>query len=199
MLGPLCWRPCRLPSLRGAYLPREVFFGRLGFSGAFFTVWASDFGRFLPATSDSFPIDVLPGAPYRGSRRSWACVGFRLARVYTVAVRADLHILHIRWRRRGAAKWGAAECSARRPQRASAPLIRQGSGRPTAEGHDEEDRRGVESPHGRPYGEDPQVARARQEVLATPGKRRGTPKGTSLNREEGPCPRQALARTPRSS
>jgi hypothetical protein len=41
-------------------LPREVFFGRLGFAGAFFTVWASDFGRFLPATSDSFPVDVLP-------------------------------------------------------------------------------------------------------------------------------------------
>lgn len=52
---------------RGCYLPREVFFGRLGFAGAFFTVWAEDFVRFLPATSDSFPIDVLPGAPYRGS------------------------------------------------------------------------------------------------------------------------------------
>jgi len=74
----------------GCYLPREVFFGRLGFSGAFFTVWASDFGRFLPATSDSFPIDVLPGAPYRGSRRPWACVGFCLASVYTVAARAAL-------------------------------------------------------------------------------------------------------------
>jgi hypothetical protein len=48
-------------------LPREVFFGRLGFAGAFFTVWAADFERFLPATSDSFPIDVLPGAPYRAS------------------------------------------------------------------------------------------------------------------------------------
>ena len=43
------------------YLPREVFFGRLGFAGAFFAVWASDFGRFLPATLDSFPVDVLPG------------------------------------------------------------------------------------------------------------------------------------------
>jgi hypothetical protein len=41
-------------------LPREVFFGRLGFAGAFFTVWASDFGRLLLATSDSFPVDVLP-------------------------------------------------------------------------------------------------------------------------------------------
>jgi hypothetical protein len=52
---------------RCCYLPREVFFGRLGFAGAFFTVWASDFGRFLPATPGSFPVDVLPGAPYRGS------------------------------------------------------------------------------------------------------------------------------------
>jgi hypothetical protein len=52
---------------RGCYLPREVFFGRLGFAGAFFTVWASDFGRFLPATPDSFPIDALPSAPYRAS------------------------------------------------------------------------------------------------------------------------------------
>jgi hypothetical protein len=57
----------RRPVDRCCYLPREVFFGRLGFAGAFFTVWASDFGRFLPATSDSFPVDVLPGAPYRGS------------------------------------------------------------------------------------------------------------------------------------
>jgi len=71
-------------------LPREVFFGRLGFAGAFFTVWASDFERFLPATSDSFPIDVLPDAPYRGSRRPVPWVGFRLARVYAVAVDADL-------------------------------------------------------------------------------------------------------------
>lgn len=45
---------------RGCYLPREVFFGRLGFAGAFFTVWASDFGRFLPATSDSFPMGRAP-------------------------------------------------------------------------------------------------------------------------------------------
>ena len=37
-----------------AYLPREVFFGRLGLAGAFFSVWASDFGRFFPATSGSF-------------------------------------------------------------------------------------------------------------------------------------------------
>jgi hypothetical protein len=71
-------------------LPREVFFGRLGFAGAFFTVWASDFERFLPATSDSFPIDVLPDAPYPGSRRPVPWVGFRLARVYAVAVHADL-------------------------------------------------------------------------------------------------------------
>jgi hypothetical protein len=52
---------------RCCYLPREVFFGRFGFAGAFFTVWASDFGRFLVATSDSFPVDVLPSPPYRGS------------------------------------------------------------------------------------------------------------------------------------
>jgi hypothetical protein len=37
-----------------AYLPREVFFGRLGLAGAFFPVWESDFGRFFPATSGSF-------------------------------------------------------------------------------------------------------------------------------------------------
>jgi hypothetical protein len=39
---------------RKRYLPREVFFGRFGFAGVFFSVWASDFGRFFPATSDSF-------------------------------------------------------------------------------------------------------------------------------------------------
>ena len=33
------------------YLPREVFFGRLVLAGAFFSVWANDFGRFFPATS----------------------------------------------------------------------------------------------------------------------------------------------------
>ena len=54
----------RRPVDRCCYLPREVFFGRLGFAGAFFTVWATDFGRFLPATSDSLLVDVLPGAPY---------------------------------------------------------------------------------------------------------------------------------------
>jgi hypothetical protein len=52
---------------RSCHLPRDVFFGRLGFAGAFFTVWASDFGRFLPATSDSFTIRVLSSAPYRAS------------------------------------------------------------------------------------------------------------------------------------
>jgi hypothetical protein len=31
-------------------LPREVFFGGLGFAGGFFSVWATDFGRFFPAT-----------------------------------------------------------------------------------------------------------------------------------------------------
>jgi hypothetical protein len=49
-------RPCSPPkavgaSLTGLYLPREVFFGRLGFAGAFVPVCASDFGRFFPATS----------------------------------------------------------------------------------------------------------------------------------------------------
>jgi hypothetical protein len=34
-----------------AYLPREVFFGRLGLAGPFVSVSASDFGRFFPATS----------------------------------------------------------------------------------------------------------------------------------------------------
>jgi hypothetical protein len=32
-------------------LPREVFLGRFGVAGVFFSVWASDFGRFFPATS----------------------------------------------------------------------------------------------------------------------------------------------------
>jgi hypothetical protein len=35
-------------------LPREVFFGRFGFAGVFFSVWGSDFSRFFPATSASF-------------------------------------------------------------------------------------------------------------------------------------------------
>ncbi len=39
---------------RRAYLPREVFFGRLGLAGAFFSVLASDFMRFFPATLNSF-------------------------------------------------------------------------------------------------------------------------------------------------
>ena len=39
-----------------AYLPRAVFFGRLGFAGVFFSVWAGDFGRFFPAMSGSFPV-----------------------------------------------------------------------------------------------------------------------------------------------
>jgi hypothetical protein len=47
-------------SVTGLYLPREVFFGRLVFAGAFVPVCASDFGRFFPATSGSFPVDVLP-------------------------------------------------------------------------------------------------------------------------------------------
>ena len=40
--------------VRGIYLPREVFFGRLGFAGVVFSVWTGDFGRFFPATSGSF-------------------------------------------------------------------------------------------------------------------------------------------------
>jgi hypothetical protein len=64
-------RACRSPPPRGiepafglrivlarvdepSYLPRDVFFGRLDFAGVFFSVWASDFGRFFPATSGSF-------------------------------------------------------------------------------------------------------------------------------------------------
>jgi hypothetical protein len=60
---------------RSCYLPRDVFFGRLGFAGAFFTFWVSDFGRFFPATSDSFPIGVLPSAPYRASPDPWRGCG----------------------------------------------------------------------------------------------------------------------------
>jgi hypothetical protein len=41
-------------SVTGLYLPREVFFGRLVFAGAFVSVCASDFGRFFPAISGSF-------------------------------------------------------------------------------------------------------------------------------------------------
>ncbi len=44
---------CRA-SVTALYLPREVFFGRLVFAGAFVPVCASDFGRFFPATSGSF-------------------------------------------------------------------------------------------------------------------------------------------------
>jgi hypothetical protein len=42
-------QPCRA-SVTGLYLPREVFFGRLDFAGAFVPVCASDFGLFFPAT-----------------------------------------------------------------------------------------------------------------------------------------------------
>ena len=38
---------------RTDYLPREVFFGRLGLFGVF-SVWACYFGRFFPATSAPF-------------------------------------------------------------------------------------------------------------------------------------------------
>jgi len=54
----------KLVLMRCCYLPREAFFGRLGFAGDFFWVWTGDFGRFLPAISDSFPIGMLPGARY---------------------------------------------------------------------------------------------------------------------------------------
>ena len=70
-------------------MPREVFFGRLGFAGAFFTVWASDFERFLPATSDSFPIAVLQAHPTEVTPPlPW--VGCRLATVYAVSAHADM-------------------------------------------------------------------------------------------------------------
>jgi hypothetical protein len=45
----------------GFYLPREVFFGRLGVACDFFSVWASDFGRFFPAMSSSFPTVLFGG------------------------------------------------------------------------------------------------------------------------------------------
>ena len=53
------------PADRCCYLPREVFFGRLGLVGVFFSVWACDFGRFFPATSGSFPVP-----PWRTLARS---------------------------------------------------------------------------------------------------------------------------------
>jgi len=43
-------------------LPRDVFFGRLGFVGAFFSVSVSDFGRFFPATWGSFPMSFSGAA-----------------------------------------------------------------------------------------------------------------------------------------
>jgi hypothetical protein len=69
-------RRSRRPVDRCCYLPREVFFGRLGFAGAFFTVWASDFGRFLPAMSDSFPVDCSQAHPTEVA--PCAVVGFLL-------------------------------------------------------------------------------------------------------------------------
>ena len=52
----------------------------LGFAaGTFFSVWASDFGRFLAATFELLPIDVLAGPPYRGSPAPVPWLGFRLA------------------------------------------------------------------------------------------------------------------------
>jgi hypothetical protein len=43
-------------------LPREVFFGRFGFVGGFFPVWASDFERFFPATFRLLRLSLLSGA-----------------------------------------------------------------------------------------------------------------------------------------
>lgn len=37
------------------YLPREVFLGRFGFAAVFLSVCGSDFSRFLPAMTCSFP------------------------------------------------------------------------------------------------------------------------------------------------
>jgi hypothetical protein len=66
-VAPCLWQKRRSPSERArlpaCYLPRDVFFGRLGFAGAFFSVWASDLGRFFPATSGSFPAVLLRSAP----------------------------------------------------------------------------------------------------------------------------------------
>jgi len=59
------------PVDRCCYLPRDVFFGRLGFAGVFFTAWAGDFGRFLPARSDSFPLNVLPACILSGEPPMW--------------------------------------------------------------------------------------------------------------------------------
>ena len=49
--------PAGAPRGRTDYLPRAVFFGRLGLVGVFF-VWACDFGRFFPATSSSFLVSL---------------------------------------------------------------------------------------------------------------------------------------------
>jgi hypothetical protein len=68
------------------YLPREVFFDRLGFAGAFFMIGASDLGRFLPATCDFLPIDVFPGHPTDVA----ALAAGRPARPYALSVHADL-------------------------------------------------------------------------------------------------------------
>lgn len=88
-------RRSRRPVDRCCYLPREVFFGRLGFAGAFFTVWASDFGRFLPAMSDSFPVDCSQAHPTGVAPR--AVVGFLL--------RGQRWFTPICWRPFGATAW----------------------------------------------------------------------------------------------
>jgi hypothetical protein len=43
------------------YLPREVFFARFDFADVFLGVCGSDFSRFFPATSNSFPWSVEAG------------------------------------------------------------------------------------------------------------------------------------------
>ena len=44
---------------RRDYLPREVFFGRFGFTPVFLSVCVSGFSRFLPATSSFLPGGVV--------------------------------------------------------------------------------------------------------------------------------------------
>src|SRR5206468_225660 len=55
-----------LPAGEPIYLPREVFFGRLGLAGVFFSVWACDFGRFFPATRAPFRCSSLAHPSERG-------------------------------------------------------------------------------------------------------------------------------------
>ena len=84
----------RLGSSRAArwrlvYLPREVFFGRLGFAGAFFSVWTGAFGRFFPATSGSFPTCPCREAHPNELGLTRASASFLQYRLTTVATSAD--------------------------------------------------------------------------------------------------------------